>query len=170
MQDGVVSLKGWVDSYAQKIAAEDAARRVRGVKDVNNELEVRLPETATRNDDDLVKALINTLSLDPAIPVDRLEITVSKGKAEYPFQRLEAEWVIILCEYKAENAGTVQVLKVDPKYTSQICSGCGTVVKKELSERWHSCECGCELDQDHNAAINIKCRWLGRSLQDAQAS
>ncbi|HEY7350624.1 MAG TPA: zinc ribbon domain-containing protein [Ktedonobacterales bacterium] len=29
------------------------------------------------------------------------------------------------------------------------------MAKKELSERWHSCSCGCELDRDHNAAINI---------------
>lgn len=55
---------------------------------------------------------------------------------------------------KAENAGRI-VLFVNPKYTSQICSGCGTIRKKDLSERWHSCECGCELDRDTNAAINI---------------
>ena len=64
------------------------------------------------------------------------------------------------CSYKAANAGT-SVLFVNPTYTSQICSGCGMVRKKELSERWHSCECGTELDRDHNAAINIL--RLGRS-------
>ena len=47
-------------------------------------------------------------------------------------------------------------------------SGCGTVVKKDLSERWHSCECGTELDRDHNAALNILA--LGRRVQVAQAS
>nr|WP_244422282.1 RNA-guided endonuclease TnpB family protein [Ktedonobacter racemifer] len=85
---------------------------------------------------------------------------------------LDAGWsqFITFCQYKAEEAGTVQVVKVDPKHTSQICSSCGTVRKKELSERWHSCECGCELDRDHNAARNIKNIWLGRSLQEAQAS
>ncbi|GHO79200.1 transposase [Ktedonobacter sp. SOSP1-85] len=85
---------------------------------------------------------------------------------------LDAGWsqFIAFCEYKAENAGTVQVAKVDPRMTSQVCSGCGSVVKKELSERWHSCECGTELDRDHNASINIKHRWLGRSLQETQAS
>jgi putative transposase len=55
---------------------------------------------------------------------------------------------------KAEYAGRM-VLKVDPKYTSQVCSQCGVVKKKSLEERWHSCECGCELDRDTNAAINI---------------
>ncbi|HZU68862.1 MAG TPA: transposase [Ktedonobacteraceae bacterium] len=66
------------------------------------------------------------------------------------------------CTYKAANAGR-EVLFVHPRYTSQICSGCGTVKKKDLSERWHSCECGTELDRDHNAAINIL--RLGQSLQ-----
>lgn len=66
------------------------------------------------------------------------------------------------CTYKAANAGR-EVLFVDPKYTSQGCSGCGTVKKKDLSERWHSCECGTELDRDHNAALNIL--RLGRSRQ-----
>ncbi|HEX7735651.1 MAG TPA: zinc ribbon domain-containing protein [Ktedonobacteraceae bacterium] len=40
----------------------------------------------------------------------------------------------------------------ESKATSQICSQCGTIVKKTLEERWHSCECGAELDRDTNAA------------------
>nr|BBH87038.1 transposase [Thermosporothrix sp. COM3] len=78
---------------------------------------------------------------------------------------LDAGWrqFVTFCQYKAEEAGTVHIVMVDPKYTSQICSRCGTVKKKELSERWHTCECGCSLDRDHNAALNIL--RLGRSLQ-----
>ncbi len=56
--------------------------------------------------------------------------------------------------HKAACAGRT-VLKVNPRFTSQVCSQCGTVRKKDLSERWHSCECGAELDRDTNAAINI---------------
>ncbi len=56
--------------------------------------------------------------------------------------------------HKAACAGRT-VLFVNPRYTSQVCSQCGTVRKKSLDERWHSCECGCELDRDTNAAINI---------------
>jgi putative transposase len=68
----------------------------------------------------------------------------------------DAGWsqFVQLCTYKAAWAGRTLV-QVDPYYTSQTCSGCGAVVKKDLSERWHSCECGCELDRDTNAAINI---------------
>jgi putative transposase len=56
--------------------------------------------------------------------------------------------------YKAANAGRACVL-VDPRGTSQRCSGCGEVVSKDLSERIHDCACGLVLDRDHNAAINI---------------
>ncbi|NEO82559.1 MAG: transposase [Moorea sp. SIO4G3] len=50
---------------------------------------------------------------------------------------------------------------VNPAYTSQNCSECGEVVKKSLSTRTHVCKCGCKLDRDHNAAINILNRALG---------
>jgi IS605 OrfB family transposase len=77
---------------------------------------------------------------------------------------VDAGWAMFqqFCTYKAANAGR-SVLLVNPKYTSQVCSGCGTVKKKTLEERWHSCECGAELDRDHNAALNILA--LGRSVQ-----
>jgi putative transposase len=49
-------------------------------------------------------------------------------------------------------------MKVDPHFTSQVCSTCGQVRKKDLSERWHSCDCGADLDRDVNAALNILAR------------
>jgi putative transposase len=68
----------------------------------------------------------------------------------------DAGWgmFVAMCSVKAAWAGRCLV-KVSPKYTSQICSHCGQVRKKDLSERWHSCDCGAELDRDVNAAINI---------------
>src|SRR2546421_3986550 len=82
---------------------------------------------------------------------------------------VDAGWGMFqqFCTYKAENAGR-EVLFVNPQYTSQVCSGCGQVRKKDLSERWHSCQGGTELDRDHNAALNILA--LGRRGQVAQAS
>ena len=44
---------------------------------------------------------------------------------------------------------------VNPAHTSQECSSCGVVVKKSLSTRTHACQCGCVMDRDHNAALNI---------------
>jgi len=69
----------------------------------------------------------------------------------------DAGWsqLIGFTKTKAECAGKVVEL-VNPKYTSQNCSGCGNSVPKDLSVRVHSCPfCGLVLDRDHNAAINI---------------
>ncbi|MBE9032734.1 transposase [filamentous cyanobacterium LEGE 11480] len=62
-------------------------------------------------------------------------------------------------EYFGKVYGKVTIA-VPPHYTSQDCSACGQRVKKALSVRTHVCECGCELDRDHNAAINILQRGL----------
>ena len=52
-------------------------------------------------------------------------------------------------------------IAVEPAYTSQNCSSCGTTVKKSLSTRTHVCQCGCVLDRDENAALNILQLGLG---------
>lgn len=72
---------------------------------------------------------------------------------------MDAAWstFVSLCQYKAACAGTVQVIKVDPYKTSQVCSGClAEGPHKDLSERTHTCEhCGLVLDRDVNAAVNV---------------
>jgi len=60
-----------------------------------------------------------------------------------------------MLEYKAESAG-IPVVAVKPANTSQACSGCGSIVPKDLSVRIHECpQCGLVLDRDVNAARNI---------------
>jgi putative transposase len=57
--------------------------------------------------------------------------------------------------FKAEEAGR-EVIKVNPRNTSQICSNCGQIVKKSLLERQHKCpKCNLTIDRDENAAINL---------------
>jgi putative transposase len=74
---------------------------------------------------------------------------------------------IEIVSYKATWAG-VNVYKVNPNKTSQICSTCHKEGEhKDLSVRTHICaHCGIVLDRDHNAAINILDRRLGRSLRE----
>jgi putative transposase len=69
----------------------------------------------------------------------------------------DAGWstFLLILAAKAADAGR-RVVAVPPAYTSQTCSGCGVVVSKGLSVRWHSCSaCGAELHRDYNAALNI---------------
>ena len=60
----------------------------------------------------------------------------------------------VFLEYFGKVFGRITIA-VNPAYTSQECSSCGALVKKSLSTRSHVCKCGCEMDRDHNAAINI---------------
>src|SRR5262245_35178644 len=77
-----------------------------------------------------------------------------------------AQFLSILAA-KAAYAGR-RVVAVPPAYTSQTCSGCGVIVQKGLSVRWHSCpNCGTSLHRDHNAAKNIE--RLGQSLRGGVA-
>lgn len=74
----------------------------------------------------------------------------------------DAAWnqLVQFTMYKAEEAGR-RVVLVNPKNTSQLCSNCGKVVPKKLSERVHRCEhCGYVQDRDVNAAQNILKRAL----------
>lgn len=83
---------------------------------------------------------------------------------------LDAGWSSFLSILKniAENAGLI-VVPVSAYNTSQDCSNCGEKVPKKLHIRWHDCpHCGCSLDRDHNAAINIKNRAEGHPVLKAQ--
>jgi putative transposase len=74
----------------------------------------------------------------------------------------DAAWnqLVQYTSYKAESAGRY-VVQVNPRHTSQACSGCGELVEKDLSVRVHACPgCGLTLNRDHNAAINILARGL----------
>jgi osmotically-inducible protein OsmY len=97
VKDGVVTLTGWVDSYTKRWAAEDAALRVRGVKAVANDIEVRLSSSAERTDADVAKAAVQALEWDAFLPIDKIDVTVSKGwvtlkgTVDWQYQKLEAE-------------------------------------------------------------------------------
>ena len=90
---------------------------------------------------------------------------------------LDAGWssFLSILTNKAENAGLLVVpvsahnTGLRPASLTQNCSNCGEKVPKKLHIRWHDCpHCGCSLDRDHNAAINIKNRAVGQSVLKAK--
>jgi putative transposase len=97
------------------------------------------------------------------VVIEKLSIrNLCRGRFERYF--LDASWgkLVFMLSYKAEGAGR-KLIEVDPRNTSQACSGCGTIVPKDLSVRMHNCpHCGLSLDRDHNAAINILNRGVMR--------
>ena len=100
VKNGVVALTGWVDSYIKKWSAEEAALRVRGVKAVANDIEVRLPSSSERTDADIAAEAVRALELDALVPLENVKVAVSKGwitldgTVEWQYQKEEAERVV----------------------------------------------------------------------------
>ncbi|MCJ2013581.1 BON domain-containing protein [Methylobacterium sp. J-076] len=78
-KDGVVALTGQVDNYVEKLAAEAAARRVRGVKAIVQQIEVHVPFSLKRSDEDIAATAVSRLAWNVAVPPDRISLKVSKG-------------------------------------------------------------------------------------------
>jgi osmotically-inducible protein OsmY len=97
---GVVTLTGFVTSYAEKAATERAARRVKGVKAIAEEIEVRLPSDTKRADDEIAARAVDILKWQVGLPADRITVKVEKGivtltgDVEWHFQRADAEHVV----------------------------------------------------------------------------
>lgn len=93
VKNGVVTLSGYVDSYTQKLAAEKAAKRVRGVKGLAEEIEVRIPSSAKRTDAELARAALNALEWDVQVPHDKILVKVEdarvtlEGDVDWGFQK-----------------------------------------------------------------------------------
>ena len=97
VHDGVVTLSGSVPSYADKLAAERAAKHVFGVRAFAQNLEIRLPSDKKTADDETAKRAADILQWRVGVPADRITIKVEKGvvtlggQVDWQFQRKQAE-------------------------------------------------------------------------------
>jgi len=79
VHDGVITLSGTVKSFAERKAAEEAALRVAGVRDLANDIHVQMPGSLTRTDADIAQAVRAALEGDVTVPSDRIRSSVSEG-------------------------------------------------------------------------------------------
>jgi osmotically-inducible protein OsmY len=79
VKDGVVTLSGYVDSYVQKLTAERAAARVFGIRAVAEAIQVRLPGSLKRSDEDIAGMVANVLEWNVLVPHDRVKVHVQDG-------------------------------------------------------------------------------------------
>jgi len=93
VKEGVVTLTGHVPSYAEKYAAEKAAKRVYGVKAVADELDVKLPGSSKRTDEDIAAACVTALKSNYSVPQDKIKAVVNsgwvtlEGEVEWQYQK-----------------------------------------------------------------------------------
>jgi osmotically-inducible protein OsmY len=98
VREGVVAMNGHVESYVEKYAAERAARRVKGVKAVAEEIEVRLPSDKKTGDDEIAARAVRMLAWDVAVPLGGIQVKVEhgvvtlSGEVDWAYQRVEAEY------------------------------------------------------------------------------
>ena len=118
VKEGVVTLTGHVTSYAEKWAAEKAAKRDYGVKAVANELDVKLPGENKRSDEDIAIAAVNALRSNILVPDDKIKVTVSdgwvelEGEVEWQYQKTAAENSV---RYLTGVKGVSNLIKVKPR-------------------------------------------------------
>lgn len=79
VDNGTVTLTGSVHHYGQKFAAQDAAHRINGVRDVVNDIHVTLPNHLAHTDHDIAQMVRRVLEWDVRVPDDRITCTVSEG-------------------------------------------------------------------------------------------
>lgn len=97
VNNGVVTLTGHVGSYAEKVAAEQAARRVKGVRAIAQEMEVRYPSDKKTADEDIAARALNILRWNTVVPAEKVQVKVQDGwmtltgEVDWQFQRSSAE-------------------------------------------------------------------------------
>ena len=99
VEDGVVTLSGHVSSYDEKLAAEQAVRRVKGVKAIAQEIEVRYKYQFKTDDDQIARRAADVLAWN-LVPADSVQVTVQKswvtlsGKVDWQYQKIAAEFAV----------------------------------------------------------------------------
>jgi len=118
VKNGIVTLAGFVPSYADKFEAEAAAKRVAGVHAVANDLEVRLPAIDERPDPDIARDAVAALKAELPISHDRIKVIVKdgwmtlEGAVEWQYQKTTAENVVRRVKGVK---GVTNVIAVKPK-------------------------------------------------------
>ena len=122
VKDGIVTLAGFVESYAQKYNAERAAERVSGVRGVVEELAVNIPSTTGRSDAEIAQAAANALEWDIEVPED-VKVKVERGwltlegNVQWQFQKTAAERAV---RFLTGMRGVSNFISVKPKLASPM--------------------------------------------------
>lgn len=130
VQAGVVTLSGYVDTYAAKLAAERAVRKLYGVKAIANELEVRLAQERIDPDlaRDAIEALRSHVNVPPGVTVTvRDGFVTLAGTAEWMFQKADAERAV---KYLRGVRGVFNQIELRPRISAKD-------VQKRITEALH---------------------------------
>jgi osmotically-inducible protein OsmY len=134
VEDGVVTLSGHVSTYAEKFTAEKAAKRVKGVRAIAQEIEIRFPNDKKTSDDQIAKRALDIIAWDSTIPKDKVLVKVQNGfvtlsgEVDWFYQRDDAEHAV---RKLAGVKGISNEIKIKPKaYAYDIKERIETALKR----------------------------------------
>ncbi|MGA9732036.1 MAG: BON domain-containing protein [Candidatus Acidiferrales bacterium] len=134
VKEGVVTLNGQVKSYSEKWSAERAVSRIAGVRAIVNELEVHLPSSSERTDEDIAKAAVAALDGSITVPAKRIKVKVSngwvtlEGSVDWRFQKRAAESAM---RDLIGVRGVINLVEVKPRVsTSEVKSSIEAALKR----------------------------------------
>jgi osmotically-inducible protein OsmY len=120
IENGVVCLTGHVRTFAEKIAAERAVKRVKGVRAVAEEIEVRIPSEAEIADDIIASRCLDVIHWNASIPEDRIQVKVQQGwvtlegEVDWQYQKDSTQSAV---RKLAGVVGIYNLLIVQPKFS-----------------------------------------------------
>ncbi|TAL57734.1 MAG: BON domain-containing protein [Bacteroidetes bacterium] len=133
VKNGIVTLSGTVDTYGKKVAAEDAAKSVMGVKAVAEDIQVKLSSSGKRNDTEIAEAVMNALKWHSAVREDKIKVKVEdgwvtlEGEADWEFQRSAARSMV---EDLTGVIGIINNIRIKPSVVAND-------IKKRINSAFH---------------------------------
>ena len=133
VKNGIVTLSGTIDTHSKKIAAENAAKRVAGVKAVAEDIEVKLTTFGKKNDAEIAQTVVNALKWHSAMQDHKIQVKVEdgwvtlEGNVEWEFQKNAAR---IMVENLSGIVGISNLIKITPKLSSKE-------IKQKISAAFH---------------------------------
>lgn len=171
VEDGIVTLSGHVASYSEKVAAEHAVQRVKGVRGIAEEIEVRYPDEKKTADDQIAKRAVDILAWNTTIPDEAVRVKVQKGwvtlsgKVGWQYQKLAATDAV---RRLSGVMGVSNLIEVTPKvHAADIKNSIETALKRSAEVEAK----GIRIQVDGNKVV-LEGRvhsWLERSAAERAA-
>jgi osmotically-inducible protein OsmY len=136
VHNGVVTLTGTVDSYAKKKEAEEAAKKVAGVKAIADDVKVKLEGYAVKDDTDVADKVVRALKESWSVPDSKIKVTVDdgwvtlEGTLHWDFQREAAKNAV---RYLTGVRGVINKMKIESEVDDEIEKG---RVEEALRRNW----------------------------------
>lgn len=133
VKNGVVTLSGLVDSYSKKLAAENIAKKVSGVKAVAEDIQIGISLADRKTDAEVAEAVVNALKWHSAVQEEKIKIRVEDGivrldgEVEWEYQRT---WAKSAIEHLAGVRGIINLITVKPRITP-------SEIQQKISSAFH---------------------------------